>query len=81
MALFGEGCDKRLALLGHGGCVMAYPLLRKTVGELLEAYLGSAQLWKPPTVVSHRHVVSNLAGDPPAPVRHHKPCGSTRTRD
>ena len=26
-----------------------------TVGELLEGYLGSAQLWKPATAVSHRH--------------------------
>ena len=25
-----------------------------TVGELLEGYLGSAQLWKPATIVSHR---------------------------
>jgi integrase len=35
-----------------------------TVGELLEGYLGSAQLWKPATAVSHRHVVSTLLGDP-----------------
>jgi len=35
-----------------------------TVGELLEGYLGSAQLWKPATVASHHHVVSTLAGDP-----------------
>jgi hypothetical protein len=35
-----------------------------TVGELLEGYLGSAQLWRPATAVSHRHVVSNLLGDP-----------------
>ena len=35
-----------------------------TVGELLDRYLGSAQLWKPATVASHRHVVSTLAGDP-----------------
>jgi hypothetical protein len=35
-----------------------------TVGELLEGYLGSAQLWRPATAVSHRHVVSTLAGDP-----------------
>jgi hypothetical protein len=35
-----------------------------TVGELLEGYLGSAQLWKPATLVSHHHVVSTLAGDP-----------------
>jgi len=35
-----------------------------TVGELLDRYSGSAQLWKPATVVSHRHVVSTLAGDP-----------------
>jgi integrase len=35
-----------------------------TVGELLEGYLGSAQLWKPATVTSHQHVVSTLAGDP-----------------
>ncbi len=34
-----------------------------TVGELLEGYLGSAQLWKPATLASHRHVVSTLAGD------------------
>ncbi|HYB14613.1 MAG TPA: hypothetical protein VEF71_03980 [Streptosporangiaceae bacterium] len=32
-------------------------------GELLEGYLGSAQLWKPATVTSHRHVVSTLARD------------------
>jgi len=31
-----------------------------TVGELLEGYIGSAQLWKPATAVSHRHVVSAL---------------------
>jgi hypothetical protein len=35
-----------------------------TVGELLEDYLGSAQLWKPATVASHRHVVSTLREDP-----------------
>jgi integrase len=35
-----------------------------TVGELLEGYLGSAQLWKPATAVSHRHVVSALLNDP-----------------
>jgi integrase len=35
-----------------------------TVGELLDSYLGSAQLWKPATVASHRHVVSTLVGDP-----------------
>jgi hypothetical protein len=35
-----------------------------TVGELLDGYLGSAQLWKPATAASHRHVVSTLAGDP-----------------
>ena len=35
-----------------------------TVGELLEGYLASAQLWKPATVASHRHVVSTLRGDP-----------------
>ncbi|HYB17694.1 MAG TPA: hypothetical protein VEF71_19810 [Streptosporangiaceae bacterium] len=35
-----------------------------TVGELLEGYLGSAQLWKPATITSHHHVVSTLAGDP-----------------
>jgi integrase len=34
-----------------------------TVGELLESYLGSAQLWTPATLVSHRHVISTLAGD------------------
>ena len=31
-----------------------------TVGELLEDYLGSAQLWKPATLASHRHVISTL---------------------
>jgi hypothetical protein len=35
-----------------------------TVGELLEGYLGSAQLWRSATAVSHRHVVSTLVGDP-----------------
>ena len=35
-----------------------------TVGELLHGYLNSAQLWKPATTASHRHVVSTLAGDP-----------------
>ena len=35
-----------------------------TVGELLEGYLGSAHLWKPATLSSHRHVVSTLAEDP-----------------
>jgi hypothetical protein len=35
-----------------------------TAGELLQGYLGSAQLWKPATATSHRHVVSTLAGDP-----------------
>jgi integrase len=35
-----------------------------TVGELLEGYLGSAQLWRPATAVSHRHVFSTLLGDP-----------------
>ena len=35
-----------------------------TVGELLHGYLNSAQLWKPATVASHRHVVSTLTGDP-----------------
>ena len=35
-----------------------------TVGELLEGYLGSAQLWKPATITTHRHVVSALLGDP-----------------
>jgi hypothetical protein len=35
-----------------------------TVGELLAGYLGSAQLWKPATVTSHRHVVSTLLDDP-----------------
>jgi integrase len=34
-----------------------------TVGELLHGYLNSAQLWKPATVASHRHVVATLAGD------------------
>ena len=34
-----------------------------TVGELLEGYVGSAQLWKPATAASHRHVVSALLGD------------------
>jgi len=32
-------------------------------GELLEGYVGSAQLWKPATAASHRHVVSALPGD------------------
>jgi hypothetical protein len=35
-----------------------------TVGELLYGYLTSAQLWKPATVASYRHVVSTLADDP-----------------
>jgi hypothetical protein len=35
-----------------------------TVGELLEGYLGSAQLWKPATAASHRHVVAALLNDP-----------------
>ena len=35
-----------------------------TMGELLQGYLGSTQLWKPATVASHHHVVSTLAGDP-----------------
>lgn len=35
-----------------------------TVGELLEGYLGSARLWKPATVASHRHVLSTLLDDP-----------------
>jgi len=35
-----------------------------TVGELLEGYAGSAQLWKSATITSHRHVVSALLGDP-----------------
>jgi integrase len=35
-----------------------------TLGELLQDYLDSDQLWKPATVASHRHVVSTLAGDP-----------------
>ena len=35
-----------------------------TVGELLEGYLGSAQLWKPATAASHRHVVATLRDDP-----------------
>jgi integrase len=34
-----------------------------TVGELLDGFLNSAQLWKPATVASHRHVVSTLRGD------------------
>jgi len=33
-------------------------------GELLEGYLGSAQLWRPATAASHRHVVSTLLDDP-----------------
>ena len=35
-----------------------------TIGERLHGYLTSAQLWKPATLASHRHVVSTLAGDP-----------------
>ena len=35
-----------------------------TVGELLEGYMGSTQLWKPATITSHRHVVSALLHDP-----------------
>jgi hypothetical protein len=35
-----------------------------TVRELLEGYMGSAQLWKPATIASHRHVVSALLDDP-----------------
>jgi len=35
-----------------------------TVGELLEGYLGSAQLREPATAASHRHVVSTLLDDP-----------------
>ncbi|HYB16135.1 MAG TPA: hypothetical protein VEF71_11775 [Streptosporangiaceae bacterium] len=35
-----------------------------TVGELLEGYLDSAQLRKPATITTHRHVVSALLGDP-----------------
>jgi integrase len=35
-----------------------------TLRELLEGYMDSAQLWKPATVTSHRHVVSALLHDP-----------------
>ena len=35
-----------------------------TVGELLHGYLNSAQLWKPATAASHRHVVATLRDDP-----------------
>lgn len=35
-----------------------------TVGQLLEDYLGSAQLWRAATVASHHHIVSTLVDDP-----------------
>jgi hypothetical protein len=31
-----------------------------TVGELLDGYIGGAQLWRPATVASHRHIVATL---------------------
>jgi hypothetical protein len=39
-----------------------------TLGQLLQDYLDSDQLWKPATVASHRHVVSTLAGDSGLPL-------------
>jgi integrase len=60
------GKARRELVAGYGltcaGLRHAAPAM--TVGELLESYLGSAQLWKPATAVSHRHVVSALLNDP-----------------
>jgi integrase len=39
------------------------------VGELLSGYIDGAQLWKPATVASHRHIVATLLEDPLCRVR------------
>jgi hypothetical protein len=52
-----------VAEFGSTRSVVRHTALAVTVGELLNGYLTSAQLWKPATIASHRQVVSTLVGD------------------
>jgi hypothetical protein len=63
-ALAGQARRELVAEYGSARSDIKCAASSVTVGELLEGYLGSAQLWKPATVVSHRHVVSALLNDP-----------------
>jgi integrase len=63
-ALAGKARQELVAEYGLTCSEVRYAASAVTVGELLEGYLGSAQLWKPATAASHRHVVSTLLDDP-----------------
>jgi hypothetical protein len=63
-ALAGKARQELMAEYGAARSDVRCTASAVTVGELLESYLGSAQLWKPATVASHHRVVSTLAGDP-----------------
>jgi hypothetical protein len=63
-ALAGQARRELVAEYGSARSDIRQTASAVTVGELLEGYLGSAQLWKPATAVSHRHVASALLNDP-----------------
>jgi integrase len=63
-ALAGQARRELVAEYGSARIDIRQTAAAVTVGELLEGYLGSAQLWKPATITSHRHVVSALLRDP-----------------
>jgi len=63
-ALAGTARRELVAEYGSARAGIRHAAPEVTVGELLESYIGSAQLWKPATAASHRHVVSTLLGDP-----------------
>jgi integrase len=63
-ALAGQARRELVAEYGSTCTGLRHAASAVTVGELLEGYLGSAQLWRPATAVSHRHVVSTLLDDP-----------------
>jgi hypothetical protein len=63
-ALAGQARRELVAEYGSARSDVSRTASAVTVGELLEGYMGSAQLWKPATAASHRHVVSALLDDP-----------------
>jgi hypothetical protein len=63
-ALAGQARQELVAGYGSARSDVSRTASAVTVGELLEGYMGSAQLWKPATAASHRHVVSALLDDP-----------------
>jgi len=63
-ALAGKARRELVAEYGSARSDVGRTAAAVTVGELLQGYMGSAQLWRPATITSHRHVVSALLNDP-----------------